>query len=47
MSERGSRQLDSQNHFLPLATTDVGDATTSDWVIWGDATIDDPFARQP
>ncbi len=47
MSERGSRQLDSQNHFLTLATTDVGDATTSDWVIWDDAAIDDQFAKQP
>jgi hypothetical protein len=47
MSECGSRQLDSQNHFLTLATTDGGDATTSAWVIWGDATIDVPFAKQP
>ncbi|MGA2585385.1 MAG: hypothetical protein ABSG31_19115, partial [Tepidisphaeraceae bacterium] len=30
MSERGSRQLDSQNHVLTLATTDGGDAIPID-----------------
>jgi hypothetical protein len=47
MSERGSRRLDSQNHFLTLATTDGGDATTSVWIIWSDSTIDVQFAKQP
>ena len=31
MSERGSRQLDSQNRFLTLATTDGGGAIPIDF----------------